>query len=204
MKTLYKIGETAELLNLHPNTLRAMHADGSFVPVRVGRGKVRYYSHEQIQQFLGKDNDPVDVLPRKIVGYCRVSSVKQKADLEHQKDHLELYMLAQGYQFEIITDIGSGINFNNKGLLKLLAMVENDEVEKIVIMYKDRLLRFGFELFEQVCHIHNTKIEIVANTNLSDEQELVTDLVQIITVFSCKLQGRRAKQTKKMISELTS
>lgn len=204
MKPFYKIGETAELLSLHPNTLRTMHIDGSFVPVRVGRGGVRYYSHEQIQNFLGKSVSQADIFPRKIVGYCRVSSSKQKADLERQKDRLNLYMLANGYQFEIISDIGSGINFKNKGLLKLLSMVEADEVEKIVIMHKDRLLCFGFELFEQVCHIHNTEIEIIANSNFSDEQELVNDLVQIITVFSCKLQGRRARQTKKIISELTS
>lgn len=204
MKPFYKIGETAELLSLHPNTLRTMHIDGSFVPVRVGRGGVRYYSHEQIQNFLGKSVSQADIFPRKIVGYCRVSSSKQKADLERQKDRLNLYMLANGYQFEIISDIGSGINFKNKGLLKLLSMVEADEVEKIVIMHKDRLPCFGFELFEQVCHIHNTEIEIIANSNFSDEQELVNDLVQIITVFSCKLQGRRARQTKKIISELTS
>lgn len=193
MKTLYKIGKTAELLNLHPNTLRAMHADGSFVPAFVGRGGSRYYSYEQIQQFAGKDTAQTNDLPRKIIGYCRVSSTKQKADLERQKDRLELYMLAQGYQFETISDIGSSINFNNKGLLKLLAMVENNEVEKIVIMHKDRLLQFGFELFEQICHIHNTNIEIVAHTNLSDEQELVTDLVQLITAFNDKLQDKRTK-----------
>lgn len=197
------MGETATLLNLHPNTLRAMHADGSFVPVRVGRGNIRYYSHEQIQAFLGENEPNTDDQQRKIIGYCRVSSTKQKADLARQQERLELYMLSKGYQFEMICDVGSGINYHNKGLLALLEKVNNNEVDKVVIMHKDRLLRFGFELFEHICTLHGTQIEVVINNHQSDEQELVNDLVQIITMFSCRLQGKRAKRTKDFIKELS-
>ena len=111
-------------------------------------------------------------------------------------------MYANGYQFEIITDIGSGINYNKKGLNQIIDMVTNSEVEKIVVLYKDRLIRFGYELIENLCNKFGTAIEIIDNTEKTEQQELVEDLVQIITVFSCRLQGKRANKAKKMIKEL--
>ncbi|GAD15434.1 hypothetical protein TGS27_2960 [Geobacillus stearothermophilus] len=110
-------------------------------------------------------------------------------------------MIAKGYSFEIIEDIGSGINYTKKGLSRLIDMVCNHEVEKIVVLYKDRFVRFGFELIEQICQRYGTEIEIIDQTEKTEEQELVEDLVQIITVFSCKLQGKRANRVKKMIRE---
>lgn len=82
---------------------------------------------------------------KKIIGYCRVSSNKQKDDLETQIENVKTYMIAKGYSFDIISDIGSGINYNKKGLNQLIDMITNSEVDKIVILYKDRLLRFGFD-----------------------------------------------------------
>lgn len=117
-------------------------------------------------------------------------------------ENLKVYMLAKGYQFETITDVGSGINYNNKGLNKLLDMVTNSEVDKIVILYKDRLVRFGYELIEYICTKFGTTIEIIDSTDKTEEQELVEDLVQMITVFSCELQGKQANKAKKMIKEL--
>lgn len=111
-------------------------------------------------------------------------------------------MYSKGYQFEIITDIGSGINYNNKGLNKLLDNVTNSEVEKIIVLYKDRLIRFGFELIENLCSKYGTSIEIIDNSDKTGEQELVEDMIQIITVFSARLQGKRADKAKKMIKEL--
>ena len=140
--------------------------------------------------------------PRKVIGYCRVSSNKQKDDLERQIDNVRMYMIAKGYQFEMIQDIGSGINYDKKGLNQLLDLVTNSEVEKIVILYKDRLLRFGFELVENLCKKYGTSIEIIDQTEKTEEQELVEDLAQIVTVFSCRLQGKRANKAKKMIKEL--
>ena len=81
-------------------------------------------------------------------------------------------------------------------------MVTNSEVEKIVVLYKDRLIRFGYELIENLCNKFGTTIEIIDNTEKTAQQELVEDLVQIVTVFSCRLQGKRANKAKKMIKEL--
>jgi len=131
-----------------------------------------------------------------------VSSNKQKVDLERQIENVRSYMIAKGYSFEVVTDIGSGINYNKKGLNQLIDMTITYEVETIVVLYKDRLLRFGYELIENLCSKYGTTIEIIDNTEKTEEQELVEDLVQIVTVFSCKLQERRANKAKKMIREL--
>ena len=84
----------------------------------------------------------------------------------------------------------------------MIRRISQNQVEKVVVLYKDRLLRFGFELIEYIASLYNCEIEIIDNTEKSEQQELVEDLVQIITVFSCKLQGKRANKAKKLIREL--
>ena len=111
-------------------------------------------------------------------------------------------MIARGYQFDIIQDIGSGINYNKKGLSQLIDKITDGEIDKVVILYKDRFIRFGYELIEKLCNKYGTEIEIIDNTEKTEEQELVEDLIQIVTVFSCRLQGKRANKAKKMIKEL--
>ena len=93
-----------------------------------------------------------------------MSSNKQKDDLVRQIENVKTYMIAKGYSFDVITDIGSGINYNKKGLNQLIDMITDSEVEKIVILYKDRLLRFGFEIIENLCNKYGTTIEIIDNT----------------------------------------
>ena len=196
----YSIGEFANQIGKTIQTLRNWDKKDILKPSHVTKGGTRYYSQEQLNHFLGLKSEKQ--INKKIIGYCRVSSHKQKDDLERQIENVKAYMYAKGYQFEIITDIGSGINYNKKGLNQIIDMVTNTEVEKIVVLYKDRLIRFGYELIENLCDKFGTVIEIIDNTEKTDEQELVEDLVQIITVFSCRLQGKRANKAKKMIKEL--
>ncbi|WP_302967353.1 IS607 family transposase [Intestinibacter bartlettii] len=196
----YSIGEFAKAIGKTTKTLRNWDKSGKLKPARIEDTGYRYYSQEQLNHFLGLKD--IKTKNKKIIGYCRVSSNKQKDDLERQIDNVKTYMYAKGYQFEIISDIGSGINYNKKGLNQLIDMITNYEVEKIVVLYKDKLIRFGYELIENICNKYGTTIEIIDNTQKTEEQELVEDLVQIITVFSCKLQGKRAHKAKKMIKEL--
>lgn len=196
----YSIGKFSNLIGKTPQTLRDWHKKGSFIPQHVTDGGTRYYSQEQLNHFLGIKG--IETKTKKVIGYCRVSSHKQKDDLERQIENVKIYMIAKGYSFDVITDIGSGINYNKKGLNQLIDMITNSEVEKIVILYKDRLLRFGFEIIENLCNKYGTTIEIIDNTEKTEEQELVEDLIQIVTVFSCRLQGKRANKAKKMIEEL--
>ena len=196
----YSIGEFAKQIGKTIQTLRNWDKKNILKPSHVTQGGTRYYSQEQLNHFLGLKSEKQ--INKKIIGYCRVSSHKQKDDLERQIENVKTYMYAKGYQFEIITDIGSGINYNKKGLNQIIDMVTNSEVEKIVVLYKDRLIRFGYELIENLCNKFGTAIEIIDNTEKTEQQELVEDLVQIVTVFSCRLQGKRANKAKKMIKEL--
>ena len=196
----YSIGEFADKIGKTIQTLRNWDKNNTFKPAYVTTGGTRYYSQEQLNHFLGlKSKTKID---KKIIGYCRVNSHKQKDDLERQIENVRTYMYAKGYQFEIISDIGSGINYNKKGLNKLIDMITNSEVDKIVVLYKDRLIRFGYELIENLCEKYGTTIEVIDNTEKIEEQELVEDLIQIVTIFSCRLQGKRANKAKKMIKEL--
>ena len=200
VKTLekyYTINQFSKILGVTPQTLRNWDRSGKLPPHHTSGNGYRYYSSEQLNQIRG-----IKPKKRTVIGYCRVSSHKQKDDLERQIENVRNYLIAQGKPFEIITDIGSGINYNKKGLQNLIEKIVNSEVEKIVVLYKDRLLRFGFEMLEYVAGLYGCEIEIIDNTQKTEQQELVEDLVQIITVFSCKLQGKRANKAKKIIKEL--
>lgn len=196
MKIL-KPKEVSKMLNITVKTLQNWDYDKKLIAFRNPNNR-RYYTDEQINSFLNIKKEE----SRKTIGYCRVSSSKQKDDLERQIKNVKDYMCIKGYSFEIISDIGSGINYNKKGLVSLISMIVSNKVDKIVISYKDRLLRFGFEIIENVCKIYNTKIEIIDNTEKTEQEELVEDLIQIITVFSCKLQGKVNKEFKSDIERL--
>ena len=198
MSKYYSINEFSKILGVSAQTLRNWDNNGKLHPHHTSSNGYRCYSHEQLNQVMNiKPN-----LNRKIIGYCRVSSHKQKDDLERQIENMRMYLISQGKSFEIISDIGSGINYKKKGLRQLLKLITQNKVDKVVVLYKDRLLRFGFELVEYIASLYNCEIEIVDTTKKSEQQELVEDLVQIITVFSCKLQRKRANKTRKMIKEL--
>ena len=196
----YSIGEFAEKIGKTIQTLRNWDKNNTLKPAHVTAGGTRYYSQEQLNHFLGLKPEAEKV--KITIGYCRVNSMKQKDDLERQIEDVRMYMIARGYQFEIITDVGSGINYNKKGLNQLIDKITNSEVDKVVVLYKDRLVRFGYELIENICKKYGTEIEIIDNTKKTEEQELVEDLAQIITIFSCNLQGKRANKAKKMVKEL--
>lgn len=197
----YSIGKFSKLIGKNQQTLRNWDKLNILKPHHITSSGYRYYSQEQVNHFFGFINKQKEIV-KKVVGYCRVSSNKQKDDLQRQIDNIKMYMTAKGYAFEIISDIGSGINYNKKGLNQLIDMIINSEIEKIIILYKDRLLRFGYELIENLCNKFNVAIEIIDNSEKTEEQELVEDLVQTITVFSCRLQGKRANKAKRIIKEL--
>lgn len=202
---IYKLSEFAKLINRSESTLRDWDRKGVLKPHSVTPGGHRMYSEKQLRQILGLpslEDSNESIKPRKVIGYCRVSTRKQKDDLERQVEYVKSYMCAKGYSFELITDIGSGINYQKPGLTTLLQRIMRKEVDKVVILYKDRLVRFGFELIQTVCEEFDTAIEIIDQTEKTQEQELVEDMIQIVTVFSCRLQGKRANKAKKLLKEV--
>jgi transposon, resolvase len=196
---LMSIGKFSKEIGVSISTLRTWDKTGYLKPAKVLDNGYRYYSDEQIDKYLNVDSDIDD---RKIVLYARVSTKKQIDDLDKQIENLKTYAYTKGYSFELITDIGSGLNYKKEGLKKLIRMICNKEIKKLVILYKDRLARFGFELIEEVCRINDVEIEIIDNTTVSKEQELTDDLVQIITVFANRLYGSRSKKTASLIKQV--
>lgn len=194
------IGKMAESIGVTVQTLRNWDKSGKLKPAYVSETGHRYYSDEQLAKATGLFYQ--ESVPKYVVGYCRVSTRKQTDNLDRQIECVQQYCISRGYCFQIISDVGSGINYNKKGLQSLLKMVMNNEVSKIVVMYKDRLVRFGFELIDFICKFHGVEIEVIDNTEKTEQEELVEDLIQICTVFSARLSGKRANRARKIIAEI--
>lgn len=197
---MLSIGKFAKSLGVSIQTLRNWDKEGKLKPTYVTENGYRYYSEDLLNKFRNIKN--VNKIKKKNILYARVSAKNQKEDLNRQIDNLKQYAYSKGYSFDIITDIGSGINYKKEGLLKMINLVECGEVDRIIVLYKDRLIRFGYDLIEYICKLNDTKIEIVDNSTISKEQELTEDLVQIITVFANKLYGAKSKKTINLIKSV--
>ena len=132
---LVKIGEAARLIGSTPDTLRRWESTGELLPARKTRGGTRYYA---VTDLLGLANEEAPT-----IAYARVSGHDQKADLERQRAALEAYCAAKGWRFDVICDLGSGLNYRKKGLRCLLELILRRRMQRLVLMHKDRLLRFG-------------------------------------------------------------
>ena len=196
----YSAKTVTKILGVTAQTLRNWDKENKLKPTYVKSNGYRYYSEESILAYTQERKTKKNL---NVIGYVRVSSKKQKDDLERQKENIEKYLNEKYEHYEIIEDIGSGINYNKPGLLKLIEKINKKEVDVIVVLYKDRLLRFGFELVEHFASLNNVKIEVLDKIDKTQDEELVEDLVQIITVFSCKLQGKRKSKTKKILEEMS-
>lgn len=188
------------MLGVTTQTLRNWNRSGKLNPAFTKNNGYRYYSEESVEKFLGIKNTPKSKL--RVIGYARVSSKKQKDDLDRQVENLSTILKAKYGKFEIIKDIGSGINYDKPGLKELIKKIDKHEVDIIVVLYKDRLLRYGYELVEYFAKLNNVEIVVLDKVSKTSDQELVEDLIQIITVFSCKLQGRRRKKTKQILESV--
>ena len=184
---LYSIGKFAKQIGVTPQTLRNWHASGELCPCKVTKGGTRYYSEQQLNEFMNKRVD----MTKFIYVYARVSNANQKDDLHNQVEFLRQYCNAKGYIINVLTDIGSGLNYKRKNWNKLLDLVAERKVEKIVIAHKDRFIRFGYDWFSTFCEKHGCVIEVVNNETVSPQEELVQDLISIIHVFSCRIYGLR-------------
>jgi len=198
----YSPKETSEKLGVHFQTLRRWEKDGKIKCIRSPYGK-RFYD---LKDFLStyKDDyknvtiietneDKIDSIIRKKICYCRVSSNSQKVELENQIQ----YMKEKYPDYELLYDIGSGINFNRPNLNKILNYAIKNELESLVIAYKDRLCRIAYELIENILNEYSNCKIIIENDELkSPEEELIEDMLQIVTVFSSRLYGIRSYKSK--------
>lgn len=177
-------------------TLRRWEAEGKLIPERTA-GRQRRYDLARLKPewFHAAPQD------RKTIADARVSSHDQKDDLERQKQVLEWYCAKQGWTFEVIADLGSGMNYHKKGLKRLLDEIIEGSVGQRVIARKDRLLCFGAELVFAMCEAKDVAV-LVINQGVDTttfEEDLASDVLEIITVFSARLYGNRSRKNKKLL-----
>lgn len=192
---MLRIGQLAEKIGVCTKTLRRWEKSGHLSSSLRTCGNHRRYDESVLDLFLPKVSQDT----RLTVIYARVSSQDQKHDLERQKQSLSQWAVNQGLKVdELILGIGSGLNFKKKGFNKLLGMILGRKVGKIIVNHKDRLIRFGFALMEKLCLFYKVEILVVKADELSFEVQVSQDLIEIITVFSAKLYGKRSHQNKKV------
>lgn len=198
MEKHYSIAQFAELSGISKSTLRRYDKENKLKPAYTSSGGHRRYTESQLFELIGKKNNTNKIN----IGYIRVSSKKQIDNLERQYTLMESYLISKGKPFEIIKSIGSSINYNNPSLNDLVDMVISGRVNKVFIMYKDRLVRFGFELLQSIFKRYGVDIEIINQQNNAIEKELVTDLIQLVTTLSTKLNNEQKYIISKFTREL--
>ena len=202
MGKLVNISEAARILGVTTTTLRNWDKKGLLKPDELTKGKARRYRVESLRNINRNIIFTKDDL--KTIAYARVSSHDQKQDLNRQVQLLELYCTKHGYKYEVIQDIGSGMNYYKKGLTRLIDLILDNQVQRLILTHKDRLLRFGAELVFSICEAKNVEVIIInqGEEPPSFEEELAKDVLEIITVFSARLYGSRSKKNKKLINDL--
>lgn len=202
MSKLVNISEAARILGVTTTTLRNWDKKGLLKPDELTKGKARRYRVESLRNINRNIIFTKDDL--KTIAYARVSSHDQKQDLNRQVQLLELYCSKHGYKYEVIQDIGSGMNYYKKGLTRLIDLILDNQVQRLILTHKDRLLRFGAELVFSICEAKNVEVIIInqGEEPPSFEEELAKDVLEIITVFSARLYGSRSKKNKKLINDL--
>jgi predicted site-specific integrase-resolvase len=199
MNKFFSIQNAARSLGVSPQTLRRWERTKKMIPSHRTPGGQRRYALSQLQPVQHR-NKTAD---RPTVAYARVSSHDQKEDLVRQVNMLEMYCSAQGWTFSVAKDLGSGMNYNKRGLKQLLEQIMNGEIGRLVLTHKDRLLRFGAELVFSLCAVKNVEVVIInQGDEPSFEEELAKDVLEIITVFSARLYGSRSHKNKQLITNL--
>lgn len=202
MSKLLTIREAAEFLGVSTSTLRRWEKEGKLTPDERTAGNQRRYKLHSIRPMV-RTFDTCKSEELKTIAYARVSSNDQKADLARQEQMLSMYCSKNGWSFEIIKDLGSGMNYKKRGLKDLVSRILNDDVGRLVLTHKDRLLRFGAELIFSICEMKKIEVVIInQGEDSSFEEDLAKDVLEIITVFSARLYGSRSHKSKKMIEKI--
>lgn len=192
---MISISEASKLLGVTQKTLRVWEEEGRIKSHRTKGGHRRYEISDLIKPNRSKSS--------LTIAYARVSGNDQKEDLKRQELVLESYCAAKGYEYELISDLGSGLNYKKKGLKTLIKLICSNEVERLVLTHKDRLLRFGSELVFSLCEHFGVEVIIINRSEDSTfEEDMAKDIMDIVTVFSARMYGSRSHKNKKIIDEL--
>ena len=193
------IGKAALELGVAQETLRRWERLGKISVERTPKGHRRY----DLAKLRGIVSGSTKQCGKRTIAYARVSSHDQKTDLVRQVALLETFCASHGWEYDILQDLGSGLNYSKKGLKKLIKEICLGTIGRLVVTHKDRLLRFGAELIFALCEQFGTEVVIMnASEETNFEEDLVQDVLEIITVFSARLYGARSRKNKKLLGVL--
>ena len=198
-KKMLTTKQASEIAGVNKDTIRRWEDKGLIKSYRTDGGHRRYDAESLYNYIL---QPKVEVSEKYTLIYARVSTRSRENDLNRQVELLEMFCSSNGWRYKVLKDIGSGLNYGKKGLLELIKLIETNQIDRLVINYKDRLLRFGSEIIFEICKWHNVEVIVISeDESKSYEEELVEDVLSIITVFSAKLYGSRSHKNKSILEK---
>lgn len=199
---LLNIRKAAEYLDVTEDCLRKWDKDGKLKPFKTAGGH-RRYKQEDLDKMVGIE-ETTDEQIISCATYARVSSndQKQKGDLDRQSQRLSEYCAKHNLMVShIIKDVGSGLNDNRSGFVKLTDLVINRKVNKLVIEHKDRLTRFQFKFIKKMFESYGCEVIVINGMDVSDTEELAADMMSLLASFSGKFYGKRSAERRKQNKE---
>lgn len=194
MSKYISISDMAKRLGVSISTLRRWDEEGR------GPKSIRTRGGQRRYEVVGSKEAPSK---RVTIAYARVSSHDQQEDLKKQQKILEMYCAAKGWSYEIIADLGSGMNYRKKGLKQLIDAILDGKIERLVLTHRDRLLRFGAELIFSLCEAKNVEVVLIHQGETPTfEEELARDVSEIVAIFSARLYGARSRNSQNMIDKV--
>lgn len=198
MKQLVSIGKASDILGVHVDTLRRWEDQGKIIPVHT-KGGHRRYRLSELEEVSGSTSFNTEI---KVAVYCRTSSheQKQKGDMERQLGRVLQYCVEKDYKVvETFEEVGSGMSDTRPKLQKLFKLVEDKKIDKVIVEHKDRLSRFMVEFLVAYFGSHNVEIEWMSEIlGTTYEQELVSDILSLMSSFSARIYGKRSAQNRKL------
>ncbi|MEG3875488.1 IS607 family transposase [Microcoleus sp. Z1_B5] len=180
--------EAANALGVNPRTLARWSEDGLIKTIKTEAGQRRY----DIAEYLKQKSGTTELARRSTVLYARVSTSSLIDDLKRQTE-----ALTTSYPgCEVITEIGSGLNFRRRKLNAILERIISGDIQCLVVAHKDRLARFGFDLIEWFCEKFDCKLVVLYQQKYSPQAELVQDMLSVVHCFSSRLYGLRKYEKK--------
>lgn len=205
MSNLLTLKQASEYLNVSKETLRRWDKSGKLIPITTSGGH-RRYQQEQLDEYIGlpvKHVEPTEI----VATYSRVSSheQKQKGDLDRQSQRLSEYCAKKkmnvGY---IIKDVGSGLSDTRNGFLKITNLVIDMKITKLVIEHRDRLTRFQYNFIEKMFNSYGVEIIHIEKNDVSEQEDLVTDIISLMASFSGKVYGKRSAERRRNKNDNTN
>ena len=199
---LLSIRKAAEYLDVTEDCLRKWEKGGKITPLKTAGGH-RRYKREDLDRLVGIESDD-EVKKVCCATYARVSSneQKQKGDLDRQSQRLSEYCAKNNLMVtHIIKDVGSGLNDNRSGFIRLTDLIIAGKVNKLVVEHKDRLTRFQFKFIKKMFESYGCEVIVVNGADVSSEEELAADMMSLIASFSGKFYGRRSAERRRKNKE---